>query len=1344
MNLPPTADTIRYTQLVNTPHDLNVSLATSDPNGDPLTISLVGDSTAGGNLTVIRTGNGAYTITGTTPGTYTIEYQVCDTDQYAVHVLCDTSVIIATIISPVDTLTPLPPVANNDHASTTGAPAVINVRGNDSDPMGHPLTTPVLVTSTTTPDGNWTVDANGNVVFTPNTGLTPGIYYDSVQYQVCDVVYPTLCTTAWAIVTTTVVDTAIANRAPVAVDDHVTTPMGTPVVIVVRHNDSDPDGDALTLPTVIVGPSVPGSSYTVNNDGTVTYVPNPYVYSINGQPVDSFEYMICDTNAAHAVAPLCDTAWAFITIVPMNLPPTADTIRYTEYDSIAHDVNVILATSDPNGDPLTITVLPGSDPSLHIVRTGNGAYTITGDSIGTFTIEYQVCDTDQYAVHVLCDTSVIIATIISPADTLVNHPPVAVNDHATTTGTTPATVNVRGNDSDPDHDPLTMPILVGSPTNPSLGTFVVNNDGTVTFTPSGGLPSGIYIDSIMYSVCDSGNTHLVPSPLCTTAWLIITINNTDTAIANRAPVAVDDHVTTQPVTPVVISVRHNDSDPDGDALTLPTVIVGPVNGTETVNADGTVTYTPYPGVYSTNGMPADSFEYTICDTNAAHAVAPLCDTAWVYITIPAGVKPVVAVNDTVYTHTGVHDTICVVCNDTFSHCTTPVVTIVHNPIHGTVSIADSNAVYTSNAGYVGIDSFMYKLCMTCAGVTSCDTAEVYVHIDSFCKAPVAMNDSVIHGYVCNDTIHVTLNDTLTVGATLHIINHSMYGVATVSGLDIVYAPDGNSPNVTDTVVYALCSTCGACDTAILSIHLNSYPCNVHHPVAINDSVTICKNNIDSAIYVLANDYDPDGGSVSIDTSFGSYTNGSNGTIAIHGNHIAYVPNFNFVGQDRFTYTVCDNGTPKLCVPAFVIVTVNECSPNIHLDTLIRDTTTACQPITINLDSINQAAGYNVYFAGFCDSAHHGTLTRISPDTTSGVNGSLVFQYQPNGTGDSCYVGNDTMCLIICNTGIDTVCTTTHIIVTVLPKPLIDSVWAHDDADYTCQKSISIHVLRNDGFIPFPGNSQTGTHKKIVALLPVAGVMVTGDSVPGYTVNGDTIYIAKGDSTITFKPSNNAGIDTFRYIMSTDGNTGLTDTATVYVYVCTPPHVEAVNDCKGDTTTTVDVAAIINVLANDSLQPANDTTVAIAIPAKNGKLVVNANHTITYTPDSAFHGTDGFTYVVCEIVGDTSICDSAFVCINVVDTVTPCFFPNGFSPNGDGVNDAFMFPCATRYPNAVLKVFNRWGDAIYQSAGGYNNDWKGTNQSGDDVPDGTYYFIYEYNDGSGKSEARFVVLHRGDK
>jgi len=72
------------------PQDVNVSLSTSDPNGDPLTISLIGDSTDGGNLTVVNTGNGSYTITGNTIGTYVITYQVCDTDQYQIHVLCDT------------------------------------------------------------------------------------------------------------------------------------------------------------------------------------------------------------------------------------------------------------------------------------------------------------------------------------------------------------------------------------------------------------------------------------------------------------------------------------------------------------------------------------------------------------------------------------------------------------------------------------------------------------------------------------------------------------------------------------------------------------------------------------------------------------------------------------------------------------------------------------------------------------------------------------------------------------------------------------------------------------------------------------------------------------------------------------------------------------------------------------------------------------------------------------------------------------------------------------------------------------------------------------------------------
>ena len=104
-------------------------------------------------------------------------------------------------------------------------------------------------------------------------------------------------------------------------------------------------------------------------------------------------------------------------------------------------------------------------------------------------------------------------------------------------------------------------------------------------------------------------------------------------------------------------------------------------------------------------------------------------------------------------------------------------------------------------------------------------------------------------------------------------------------------------------------------------------------------------------------------------------------------------------------------------------------------------------------------------------------------------------------------------------------------------------------------------------------------------------------------------------------------------------------------------------------------------------------------------------------------------------------NTATVCIDIIDTNTVCFFPNGFSPNGDGQNDLFVFPCADNYPNASLEIFNRWGDGIWMATHGYKNDWDGKNMKGQPVSDGTYYFIYKYNDGSGRSVARFVVVNR---
>ena len=79
--------------------------------------------------------------------------------------------------------------------------------------------------------------------------------------------------------------------------------------------------------------------------------------------------------------------------------------------------------------------------------------------------------------------------------------------------------------------------------------------------------------------------------------------------ANDGPVAVNDAATTTEDTAVSIAVLTNDTDLDGDALTVSAVTV-PAHGTAAVNADGTIAYTP-----AANYNGADSFSYTIGDGN---------------------------------------------------------------------------------------------------------------------------------------------------------------------------------------------------------------------------------------------------------------------------------------------------------------------------------------------------------------------------------------------------------------------------------------------------------------------------------------------------------------------------------------------------------------------------------------------------------------------------------------------------------------------------------------------------------------------------------------------------------
>jgi len=76
---------------------------------------------------------------------------------------------------------------------------------------------------------------------------------------------------------------------------------------------------------------------------------------------------------------------------------------------------------------------------------------------------------------------------------------------------------------------------------------------------------------------------------------------------------------------------------------------------------------------------------------------------------------------------------------------------------------------------------------------------------------------------------------------------------------------------------------------------------------------------------------------------------------------------------------------------------------------------------------------------------------------------------------------------------------------------------------------------------------------------------------------------------------------------------------------------------------------------------------------------------------------------------------------------PIELPNGISPNGDGFNDGLLVGSIEDFPENKLIVFNRWGNIVYEEINYQNTTpWTGTNESGEELPEGTYFVVVELN------------------
>ncbi len=295
-----------------------------------------------------------------------------------------------------------PPTANPDSASTPhNTPVQVNVKANDTGAEGKPLT---VTGATVDPaKGTVSIDANGNVVFTPALGVSGPVV---VTYTVTDGT-----TTTTGTLTVQVGSQPVpVNTAPVANPDTASTLYNTPVQVNVKANDTGAEGKPLTVTGATVDPAK--GTVSIGTNGNVVFTPAPGVTG----PV-KVTYTVSDgTNTSTGtltveVAPPIDlpgpggggggtggtTAPATAAGVQIKLDTNNDgTISATEKGSnTATDVAITIPKDAKPGD--VITVKDGAGKTLATYTVGTN---VTAGEVKTVSV---TLPTDGSQIKVTAD-----------------------------------------------------------------------------------------------------------------------------------------------------------------------------------------------------------------------------------------------------------------------------------------------------------------------------------------------------------------------------------------------------------------------------------------------------------------------------------------------------------------------------------------------------------------------------------------------------------------------------------------------------------------------------------------------------------------------------------------------------------------------------------------------------------------------------------------------------------------------------------------------------------------------------------------------------------------------------
>ena len=863
------------------------------------------------------------------------------------------------------------------------------------------------------------------------------------------------------------------------------------------------------------------------------------------------------------------------------------------------------------------------------------------------------------------------------------------------------------------------------------------NTSTGKISVPAGTKSGTY--TIQYKICHTENSVTV----CDTATATVKVGSTP-IVAKADTYTITNGTSTTTTTGTVLdndklgTKTPTTTDVILTVVTTTTDVVGATK-TPTLNNDGTITVP--------SGTKSGTYEivYSICERLNPNNCATA--TATVKVFVPTVVTPttIEAVNDgvTTITSTTGGTTPSVLTNDKLNGVANPSVSTVTltwntatptgftlNP-NGTIAVAPNTPA--------GTHTISYTICAV-ASPTVCSTASIVVTVSGTTTSTTtpttieAVNDGVttITSTTGGTTPSVLTNDKLN-GVPNPSISSVTLTWNTATPIGFTLNPNGtitvapNTPAGTHTISYTICAVASptVCSTASIVVTISGTTTSTTTPTtieAVNDGVTtITSTTGGTTPSVLTNDKlngvpNPSISSVTLTwntTTPTGFTLNPNGTIRVAPNTPA--------GIHTISYTICAVASPTVCSTASIVVTVSGTTTNTTTPTTIEAVNDGVTTITSTAGGTTPSVLTNDKLNGVPNPSISSVTLTWNTATPTG------FTLNPDGTirvAPNTPAGTHTISYTICAVASPTVCSTASIVVTV-------------SGTTTSTTTPTTIEAVNDGVTTITSTTG-GTTPSVLANDKLNGV--PNPSISSVTLTWNTAtptgFTLNPNGTIAVAPNTPAGIHTISYTICAVASPTVCSTASIVVTVSgtttstTPVLPIAVDDRS---TTAINTPVVVNVLGNDT--PNGATTPNVVTNPANGTVVVNLDGSIEYRPNTGFEGIDTFVYEICNTDG----CASATVTIDVLNKIVPY---NAMSVDGDGKNDHFHIAGIERYPNNVVRIYNRWGVKVFETEG-YDNvtrvfrgisNGRVTIEQAEKLAQGTYYYVIEYYDSNNNKES----------